>query len=422
MGAYLGMRGSTNFEADGTYKWRPENWREMLLYLEPNGMSPFTAMLSMLKNESTDDPIYHWFEKEMPTQSVAITAIHVASALNDTWASEAATALTTSLYPVMAAADIAQFKVGHTVMIACSADLTKYIRCLVTARTVNGASSYLTCLALETKTAAGETYDICWAIGTAYPEGDTLSSGIVYDPTDYSNYTQIFRNSLEQTRTASKTRLRTGDSVKQAKTECLMLHGIEMEKAFIFNPAKQVTTGTNGKPLRITGGFKSALSTNVVDYTTEAGAATWKNGGLDWLEEHLEILFRYGSQQKIAYCGSGALLGIQQLVRENSQFAITPTTRAFGIKVLEWITPFGTLDIKTHPLFTQQAITRNEMMIVDPKYLTYRYLKDSDTKYLANRQANDLDGEKSEYLTEAGLEVHFEKAHGWFSGVGLANT
>ena len=59
-------------------------------------------------------------------------------------------------------------------------------------------------------------------------------TGVNYDPTKKYNYTQIFRNTLEMTRTASKTRLRTGDQVKEAKRECLELHSIEMEKGFIW--------------------------------------------------------------------------------------------------------------------------------------------------------------------------------------------
>ena len=57
------------------------------------------------------------------------------------------------------------------------------------------------------------------------------------------------------------------------------------------------------------------------------------------------------------------------------------------------------------------------LVILDTNYLYYRYV--DDTKYLPNRQSNDLDGEKSEYLTECGLEVHFEKSHAIIQGLGI---
>jgi CTP:phosphocholine cytidylyltransferase-like protein len=43
--------------------------------------------------------------------------------------------------------------------------------------------------------------------------------------------------------------------------------------------------------------------------------------------------------------------------------------------------------------------------------IEYRYLTDSDTQLHQNIQANDLDGQKDEYLTEAGLMFANEKRH-----------
>lgn len=57
MPAVLGLRGSGSFSADE----RPKNWREMLLYLFPNGEAPLTAVLSLLKSEGTDDPEFNYW-------------------------------------------------------------------------------------------------------------------------------------------------------------------------------------------------------------------------------------------------------------------------------------------------------------------------------------------------------------------------
>ena len=53
--AFLGMRGNGDWTADQ----RPKNWRQKVLQLYPNGDAPLTAILSMMKNESTDDPEYN---------------------------------------------------------------------------------------------------------------------------------------------------------------------------------------------------------------------------------------------------------------------------------------------------------------------------------------------------------------------------
>ena len=414
---FLGMRGTGDWVANQ----RPENWREMILYLYPNGKAPLTAIMAMMGSEATTDPIFHWWERALPDQRATITGAWDDSGLSD--ASDGGETAGTTQYIQMSAVDAAKFLVGHQVLLRDAADLTADINAKVTvAPVISGANSYITISLLEDDDngATGDmtSVDVCLIIGTINPEGGLSPSGLRYDPTEYFNYTQIFKTALEHTRTAMKTKLRTGDDIKQAKKEALELHSMEMEKAFIFG-IRTTNVGTNGKPERTTAGIKSFLSSNVADYTKATGTSTWLAGGEDWLDERFEEIFRYGNTEKIALCGSGALLGIQKLAKQNGLFDLTAKTTSYGIKVLQWVTPFGEINLKTHPLFTLEPTTRNSMLIVDPPFLGTRHI--DDTKYEANVQANDLDGEKSQYLTESGLELHFEQSHGWLDGIGLDN-
>jgi len=431
--AIQGLRGSVSFAADGTLARRPENWRETILALYPNGQAPLTALLALMKSQSTDDPIFHWFEKELPDQKATVTGVYtdaLSSALTATSLVQG-----TDLWLKMSAAHVANFKLGHIVTVVATGtgyqDIAKQrFQLLITATpTVNGANSFVTgkMISATFTCLAAAVYTTCVVSGSAHPEGDTSGTSIAYDPTEYSNYTQIFRDSLEATRTAKKTRLRTGDAVAQAKKEALELHSIGMERGFFFNGPKYVTTGANSQPLRVTGGVRGYISTNKWDYRGQTGLGTTfcdtaANALLTktWLDAKLEQIFRFGSQEKLAFCGSGALLGIQAMIQllPSTTYSLTAQTMSYGFKVLELVSPFGTLLLKTHPLFTLDAQFRNDIVILDTEYLIYRYV--DDTKYLPNRQANDLDGEKSEYLTECGLEVHFEKAHGIIQGFGIA--
>lgn len=414
--AFLGMRGTGDWVANQ----RPENWREAILYLYPNGKAPLTAIMAAMSSEKTTDPIFHWWEKNLPDQRAVITGVYTDAGLTTPYVSGGVAGDT--LYIKMALTDVKKFMASHQVLLRDADQLKTDVNTKVTATTENGASSYLTVKLLEADDNNGSNYlataDVALVIGTINPEGGTSASSMMFDPTEYSNYTQIFKSALEHTRTAMKTKLRTGDQVSQSKKECLEMHSIEIEKAFIFG-IKTSNTGSNGKPERTTGGVKSFLSTNVEDYTKLAGTKTWLNGGEEWLDGLFEQIFRYGNQEKIALCGSGALLGIQKLAKSNGFFDLTAKTTSYGIKVLEWVTPFGVMNLKTHPLFSYEATTRNSMLIVDPTYLATRFI--DDTKYEPNVQANDLDGEKSQYISELGLELHFEKAHGWLDGVGQDN-
>lgn len=430
--AFAGLRGSAGLEADGTLKRRPENWRETLLYLYPNGMAPLTALTSMMKSKKIDDPIFHWFNKVMPDQNlgaadgVTNTMLYDSSDASTTvHASGGAIVASTSYYlRTNNAATAAQFKNGQIVIVSST---NKRVRFAAKVTAVGTSGNYpVTIVAMEAVGATtGAIFDSAVIAGTAYPEGDTLSTPIQYDPSEYSNYTQIFRDSLSFTRTAKKTRLRTGDQVAQAKKEGLELHGVQMERALFLNPAKTVATGGNGQPLRTTAGIRSMLTSNVFDYgaATGVGTTAWcdtqanAQKTMARFEQYFEQIFRYGSQEKIMFAGSGALMYLQQLIRMQGTVQLFAQDKLWGFKFLTWDTPFGTIHIKSHPLFTLDPAMRNEAVIIDAGYLEYKYI--DDTAYLPNRQANDLDGENSEYLTEAGLALDFEQAHGWVKGFGV---
>src|SRR5438034_10307495 len=67
--AVLGLRGSGSYTAGE----RPQSWREMILLLFPNGKAPLTALISKMSSEPVDDPIFHWFEKDVPVQRILAT-------------------------------------------------------------------------------------------------------------------------------------------------------------------------------------------------------------------------------------------------------------------------------------------------------------------------------------------------------------
>ena len=421
---FLGMRGTGDYTVTGQ---RPENWREMILRLYPNGAAPLTAIMSKMASEKTTDPTFHWFQKILPKQRASVTGIYTDSGLSSAYVSNGA--LGDTVYVKMSAVDAAQFVSSHSLLIRNSTLLTSDVVVKITAApTINGASSYLTCVLLQadaigtsgTAKTALATADVAYIIGTVNPEGGTAPSSLMYDPTEYNNYTQIFKTALQHTRTAMKTRLRTGDQVAEARREALELHSIEMEKAFIFG-VKSLRTGANGKPERTTGGVKSFLSSNVLDFQHAAGgAAPWIAAGESFIDDTLEQIFRYGTGEKLCLCGSGAIQGINRIAKAKGQFWLSEKTQSYGIKVLEWVTAFGTLNLKSHPLFTYEPTLRNSMLIVEPRYLKYRFI--DDTMYKPEVQQPDLDGELSQYITEGGLELNFEQAHGWIDGVGLDRT
>jgi hypothetical protein len=426
------MRGTGSWATDQ----RPKSWRETILFLYPNGTAPLTAILSKLKSERVDDPEFYWWTKSLSTQRATITGIYTDSVL--------ATAYTSSgvagdmLYVKMSAADVAYFRVGHQVLLRDASDYTVDVNAKVVEKNVNGASSYIKVKLLEADDNSSHSHNLSDAdtaliIGNINAEGATMPTGITTDPVKLYNYTQIFRSPVSITRTARKTRLRTGDAYKEMKREALEMHSVEMEKAFLFG-VRSENTGDNGYPERTMDGILTILrresSSTVDDYSLNSAYSgkdwTESGGGEDWLNAYLEVMFRYGKGEKLALCGSGALLGINKLASSGSYFNLGAADKTYGINVTRWQTPFGVVNFLTHPLFSIETTLRNSMLILEPQNLIYKYIDDTDfygegeaKKSGPGVNASRKDATDEEWLTEASLELHHPTTMGFLNGVGL---
>ena len=419
---FLGLRGTGDWVTDQ----RPKSWREGILLSWPNGDMPLTAIQSKGKSRRTSDPEFNWWSKDLATQSAACN-LYKEATLDNLFTTETG-AVGLDVYAKMTADAIQQFRAGH-VLLGVDTDVNSVIAFgYCQGISVNGASSYAH-FKLKKTTSASElgAIDVIDIIGSANAEGANIPEAITYDPDKFTGLTQIHRTPLDITRTARRTRLRTGDAYKEAKREALLLHGIEMEKAALFGE-KTETIGDNGKPLRTSQGLISFVtehqSANVIDFPAST-PLTWLNAGEDWIDESLELLFRFAKSDMLAICGSGALLGIMKLVKLSSQFDLTTKTTAYGVKVMEWVTPFGSINLKRHPLFTYLSHRRNDVLIFDPNNLQYVYV--DDTHFKASKAVQEggytaYDGTKEEFLTESGYEMHFPKTMMYLTGLGQNGT
>lgn len=424
--AFMGMRGTGDWVANQ----RPENWRQMFLRLYPNGSAPLTAIMSMLGSESVDDPHFHWWNKGFPAQAGVVTNVYTDPALSSAYTSGGVAG--TILYVKVSQALATEFRRNHTVKLTKSGDHNYDTVGLVRDVVLAGASSYIVVKLLEAANATYDLDEVDWVdiIGNGAPEGDDIPDSIGYDPTERSNYTQIFRTALDITRTARLSRLRTPQQYEEAKRECLELHAIEMEKTSLWGIYAQIT-GDNGKPMRFTRGVVKAIteyaSGNVANYTSDSdySGQSWLQGGEDWFNRKLATIYSKGDSEKMAFAGTEAILALDALAKAGAQINIRVMQASYGIRVAEWVHPFGTLYLKTHPLFSQHANHSNHVLILEPRMLRYRYITDTmfkDDQSEERNTNNSRDGTNEEYITEAGIEHHNEEVCGLLTGLGTTNT
>jgi len=433
---FLGLRGSGDFATNE----RPENWREAILRLYPNGDMALTALTAVMKKERTSDAHFHWWEKALPTQRCELAGSGVYT--DDTLATAALDSTSyasgTTVYLSVTAGEEVNFRIGHQVLLRNGDVSGSYAapdyRADLVGRVSGVASGRVDVVLLETSN-AGAVYGIYYVdtvliIGNINPEGGNIPDAIVYKPTERENVCQIWNNALDITRTARLTTLRTADAYKEAKRDTLELHGIEMEKSLIHS-VYTVGIGANGKPERTTQGLLDAIrtyaSTNVDAYhlNTNYSGQTWLEGGDDWMDKYFAQIFRYGKDEKMGFIGSEGLRAINTLAKFHGNYDISAQTVAWGIKVMQWVTPFGILYFKRHPLFSYEPTTRNSLVVFEPGNFIWRYVSDTFFKPDTSEKEGGSpgkDGTTEAFLTEAGLEYHFMEGSGFLTGLGRDNA
>jgi hypothetical protein len=399
--AIQGLRDTSGFVTDQ----RPKNWREGILLLYPNGKLALTALTSLMKSKSTDDPEYSWWDKKLSTRRLLLSAT-IAS--TDTALAVTAFGTTSDGAKAVKEGDLLWSEKTGEIMRVMATPTSD------TGITVQRGFAGSTAAAITPATTTDNPYLV--VMGSAYEESSMAPTGVNFDPTKRFNYTQIFRNTLEMSRTASKTRLRTGDQVKEAKRETLELHGMDIERAFWFG--KRTETTINGKIARSCDGFLNVIdSGNIKTVTTDYPSGLTMTG----LEEYMYNAFKFGSSEKVGFCGNRALLTLQQVLRKNATWQFMSGVKEYGMTVSRIISPFGEVVLKTHPLFNQMTGSgtastnyyglESWLWIADMDNFVYRYMEGSDTQYQKDLGANDLDGMKSGYLTEASIEIHHPVTH-----------
>jgi hypothetical protein len=366
---------------------REGQWRNMILRLFPYGSqrAPLAALTAAMKSEATTDAKFHWFTKK--SQDFRFK-------LAETLASGATAGATQSI-DIDAGTSAFGLKAGDVLM----AEHTGELLYVATTPTTATELSLIRGFELTAGAAvAAVTYNGAGVnpylrkVGSAYEEGSAAPDPIGYDPEELENQCQIFRETFGLTNTAIATKTRTGDEVRESKQDCLEAFTDSMEMAFWFGKLR--TTSRNGQPLRLTDGIFNQLG---VDQKISLSSREGKFS-LSYWESLMGRIFRWGSQEKMAFCGSTALLAITQMVRRNSQlnWTIGAPTKEYGMDVQRLMTPLGTLVLKHHPMFSQMtsgtnggsffAGMENAMAILDMGNLKYRYLTGRDVTYQPNMQ------------------------------------
>lgn len=361
---------------------RKGDFASVILQLFPTGTAPFFALSSGMESADASDPIVSWFEESHITGRQVVQTTIV------------------STIPNLVLDDASSYTPGCILIVEETGEYL-YINSINSA-TCNVVRGFAGTTA-QTITATNHVQ----RIGNAFEEASNRPIGVANLGYPRFNFMQIFRNSWDVSRTAKRTQYHTGDIVSKNKSDCMLLHSEDIERAMWWG--KRTMGVQNGKTFRTMDGVLNQLATNV----TTASSTT----SMDQLNTFLRPIFEKNIKgkpnERIAFCGNTALTVVNKIALLNSTMYIEPGETEFGMKVNKWITPYGDITLMTHPLMVESPYYTADLYVLHPGAVKMRYLDRTTTdNYDSPGTRGGVDGDYGVLTTECSIEYMLEKTGG----------
>jgi hypothetical protein len=397
MAAVAGLRGTGDWGTDE----RPKNFREMILWRNPNGKAPLTALTSKMRSQSVDDPEFSWWEEELNPIRLQVNGT---------------ISTTTYTTVIVDSGDATNLVAGDVLLVekaeSESSDVYSYDNEIVVVASVSATTQFIVARAQAGTTAAAIPDDaFLTKIGNVYEEGSTSPDSSTRNPTKKTNYCQIFKTSYRITETAKRTRTRTGDPLKNDKKRKMFDHSVALEYSFLFGKPYEDTSGT--KPKRYTGGLLHYLAEEDANAPNHCVKVWTTTPTVDTFFDSVYRVWDYdggtAGSERLVFAGNGFLNRLNKIARGDSGSRINfdGVVRQYGMELMRFILPQGTLYIRSHPLMNVHSKFNKGAFVIDPTSLVYRHLRDTTPQ--DNIQAPDADEQKGQWLSECGLEFHHAK-------------
>lgn len=269
--------------------------------------------------------------------------------------------------------------------------------------TARGSSTSFTGVTTSGSNAtAGVIADNLLVVGYAGTEAGTAPSGMTTQSTFPYNYAQIFKKVVHLSGTQAATVNYGGDDWINQRLKATEEIKLDLERSCIYGLRGLDTA--SGANIWYTGGLLDSSGMGISDSSQFVGT--------DFATEdyffgtYCKGLFAKGTKEKTLYCGSDALLGINnyQKVKQKTQV----DEEEYGVDVTTILTPFGRARLVWHPLL--EADYSNWVIGVDrEEYLKYRFLSNGtgnrDLQYQSDISTPGTDERKAQYLAQIGWHI-----------------
>lgn len=368
---------------------RKGDFASALLRIEPDGNAPLLALTSGMESADCHDTIITWFEEVHMAGRGQVTTTGGINA-------------TQTQLPLL---DASLYIAGNFCLIEATGELVMIAGITSNILTIERGFGNTTAAAIANSA-------FIQRIGTAFEEGSNRPTGQAQLGYPRLNYTQIFRNAWDVTGTARKVDHYTGDIVAKNRADCMRFHAEDMERSFLFS--RKSAGIRNGKPFRTMDGVLGQIVTNVLAQSGNVTLVQLNNFFRDVFSKNI----KGKPNERIAFCGNSVITIINELVYKQGIYNIEASETEFGLKIMKWMTPFGTINLMRHPLLVESPLWTKDLYVLHPGAMRLRWLRRTmDDSYDSDGRRAGVDADYGVLTSEVSVEYKAEVTGGKYTGI-----
>lgn len=387
-------------------------WQSFVLHRNAKGMntgSTLFALMSRLGSENADSQTYNWFEKD-PTRRVFYAAAAYAStsttALQFDNNSDTGTLDTTVCCLLKNGSVLENYRTGERMVVV--AESNSYTQPVIVQRGAPGYTSTPTSAVNTTPTAINDN-DAFILLTMAKPNGANPSTSGFTQPSRYLNYCQTFNRTASVDNAYKNGILRTDidGPWREQKIDALEQIANDIEYAYFFG-VSNLSSQTY-----FTGGIRNAidaagLTSNALNGNLSSGVT------LDAFNTWVQSFMTQGSDTKLAFCGPNAYAAISKFANSAQggyRIMQGESDSVFGLNLTVIQTPFGRVDLASHPLFKNVPSFNGHMFVVDLELVKQKTFE--PLFFQQYEPTNGSDTLQGQFRAKLGLKLKFPAAFGY---------
>lgn len=275
----------------------------------------------------------------------------------------------------------------------------------------------------STSPAAINQNELIDQLGSATPEVSGARVTPVTRAKRVYNNVQIFRRGVRVSKIAQAIEYLAGEKPRDdARARKAREHQLEMEASFWFGEA-YIDTTTDETPILATRGVMSFLrgyTRDGIPYEGTPHVLDVSGSGILNFYDFIELtaeLSRHGAHTKVIFASPNFLSIAAKWAQLYQNVFRTQSDTIFGIRIERVFTPHFPSGLPIVPVWMFSDFGYDKLaVILDMSQLRYRPLQGWDTKFFPDVGARDVTEWLDEYITVAGLEFRYPRAHAIIEG------